>query len=135
MREKKNTTISKRQTTREITNTCSHTLFMFFFSFGAPKVVSLMFDVRIGKVMTFHVRAHVHLHVGRPERPQYLQFTCGLYCSNIHAKVSIEMCLALSRPAPQWQLPQLSWYSVETVPLCPKFDPHDLYHFHKMIII
>ena len=53
--------------TRKITNTCSHTLFMFFLSFISLKLVSLMFDVRVEKVITFHVRAHVHLHVGFPK--------------------------------------------------------------------
>ena len=43
-------TISKRQMTRKITNSCSHTLFMFVFYFGAQKLVSLMSDVRVEKV-------------------------------------------------------------------------------------
>ena len=37
--------------TRKITNTCSHTLFMFFLSFISLKLVSLMFDVSVEKVI------------------------------------------------------------------------------------
>ena len=64
---KKIMTISNPQMTRKITNTCSHKLFMFVFSFGAPKLVGLIFDVRVEKSLSFYVRAHVHLYVMLPE--------------------------------------------------------------------
>ena len=61
--------ISEHQMMRKITNTCSHTLFKFGFWLGDPKLVSLMFYVRAVKVLSFHARAHVHLHVRLHKAP------------------------------------------------------------------